>query len=82
MLEMRSRGKTHPVETPPPINNIQQQFAVSPGGFDGWVWIEFMNCYIYEFMNCYIYEDEDGMVRILPVEMPTLNDIQQQLGLS
>ena len=38
--------------------------------------------YIYEFMNCYIYEDEDGMVRILPVEMPTLNDIQQQLGLS
>ena len=22
----------------------------------GWVWIEFMNCYIYEFMNCYIYE--------------------------
>ena len=34
---MRSRGKTHPVETPPPINNIQQQFAVSLGGFDGFL---------------------------------------------
>ena len=37
VLEMRSRGKTHPVETPPPINNIQQQFVVSLGGFDGFL---------------------------------------------
>ena len=28
VLVMRSRGKTHPVETPT-INNIQQQYAVS-----------------------------------------------------